>query len=139
MDANILYSVVLNTNGAVADVFFNTRPILELCAPQFLRKELDRHRPRIAGYIGVSVAHVTEVIGLLLHRVELIDPALIPDTTWAHAKKLTAVVDPNDEDYVALALHLDYPLWTGDTKLARALKGSRVKVITTAEIREHRI
>lgn len=34
VDANILYSVALKTDGAVADVFFNTRPRLELCAPQ---------------------------------------------------------------------------------------------------------
>lgn len=111
MDANILYSVVLSTNSAVADVFFNTRPPLDLFAPQLLRKELDRHRPRMAKHMGTSVANVTDVIGLLMRRVTLINPALIADNAWAKAKELTGTVDPDDEDYVALALHLGCPLW----------------------------
>jgi predicted nucleic acid-binding protein len=137
VDANILYSVILNTNGAFADVFFNTRPPLELFAPQLLRKELDRHRPRIAKYTGTSVANVTDVIGLIIRRVTLIDPALIADNTWAKAKELTGSVDPDDEDYVALALYLGCPLWTGDKKLTRGLKGSDVTVLSSSEVRQY--
>lgn len=136
VDANILYSVALNTNGAVADVFFNTRPPLEMCAPKLLRKELDRHRPKMAKYMGLPVARVTEVVQLLMHRVELIDPAVIGDLAWVQAKQLTKGVDPNDEDYVALAIHLGCPLWTGDLKLYRALQGGIVPVLTTAVVRQ---
>jgi predicted nucleic acid-binding protein len=45
------------------------------------------------------------------------------------------MLDINDEDYVALALHLDCPRWTGDKKLAKALNGSGVRCLTTADVR----
>ena len=119
----------------MADVFFNTRPQLELCAPQLLRSELIRHRPRIAKQMRKTVAQVTEVLDLLLHRVTLVYPSLISDEVWKEAKTLVKSVDPDDEDYVALALHLGFPLWTGDKKLANALKDHPVRVLTTADVR----
>ena len=80
----------------MADVFFNTRPQLELCAPQLLRSELIRHRPRIAKQMRKTVAQVTEVLDLLLHRVTLVDPSLISDEVWKEAKTLVKSVDPDD-------------------------------------------
>ena len=48
-------------------------------------------------------------------------------------------MEPNDEDYVALALHLGFPLCTGDMKLTKALKGHSVRLVTTAEVRQMHI
>jgi len=136
VDANILYSVLLKTDGAVADVFFNLRPLPELCAPKYLRHELQRHRSRIAKLMGKTVAEVSIALELLLSRVVLIDPSIILDEAWSAAHVLVAQVDPNDEDYVALSIHLNCPLWTGDLKLARALKAGPVTVLSTAEVRD---
>lgn len=86
--------------------------------------------------MGKTVAQVSEILELLLHRVTFIDPALIGDVAWKQAKTLVASVDPNDEDYVALSLHLNVPLWTGDLKLIKALKTYSVKTLTTAEVRQ---
>jgi len=135
VDANILYSVALKSDGMVADVFFNTRPLLDLCAPALIRAELMRHRPRMAKGTGKTVAQVTAIQELLFSRVSLFDMASIRETHWREAAALVLKVDINDEDYVALALHLDCPPWTGDKKLAKALNGSGVRCLTTADVR----
>ena len=136
MDANILYSVALKVDGAVADVFFNTRPMLELCAPALLRQELMRHRPRMAKGMGITIAQVSMIQDLLLSRVVMFDMSLVDDVSWEKAAALVRKVDMNDEDYVALALHLNCPLWTGDKRLVAALVGSAVQCLTTADIRQ---
>ena len=53
-----------------------------------------------------SVADVTAVQEILLTRLVLLDAELIPDPVWTKAEALVSGIDPNDEDYVALALHL---------------------------------
>lgn len=136
MDANILYSVVLKSDGVVADVFFNTRPVLELCAPALIRAELMRHRPRMAKSMGKTVAEVSAIQELIQSRVLLFDMASVSEMHWHKAAALVNDVDINDEDYVALALHLDVPLWTGDKRLAKALAGSEVRCLTTSEVRK---
>ena len=135
VDANIIYSVILKTDGVVADVFFNTRPLPEFCAPVLLKKELVRHRPRMAKQMKKSVAEITQIQEILLGRLTFIDDALIDDHAWKNAHRLVKDVDPDDEDFVALAIHLGCPFWTGDMKLHRSLKGTIVQVVITSEVR----
>jgi len=61
---------------------------------------------------------------------------LIPDATWTTAEVLVRGIDPDDEDYVALALHLKCPLWTGDKKLIKGLQAKGFKqVLSTEQVR----
>lgn len=51
---------------------------------------------------------------------------------WLKAEELTQDVDQDDVAFVALALHLDAFLWTGDKKLVKGLlKGGFEKFIDT--------
>jgi predicted nucleic acid-binding protein len=44
-------------------------------------------------------------------------------------------LDSDDEVYVALAIHLGIPLWTGDKKLALGLRRKEFKLpISTSEL-----
>jgi predicted nucleic acid-binding protein len=136
VDANILYSGALMVDGWLSDVFFNTRPLLEMCVPALLRHELMRHRPRMAKGMGATIAQVNQIQDLLLARITLFDISLVDDASWKRAAALVREVDKNDEDYVALALHLKCPLWTDDKRLTRALAGSAVECLTDADIRK---
>ena len=83
-----------------------------------------------------SVADVTAVQEILLTRLVLLDAELIPDPVWTKAEALVSDIDPNDEDYVALALHLKCPLWTGDKKLLKGLQAKGFKhVLSTEQVR----
>jgi predicted nucleic acid-binding protein len=42
--------------------------------------------------------------------------------TWTEARRLCRDVDPNHTVFVALTLHLDGQLWTGDEELKAGLK-----------------
>ena len=46
----------------------------------------------------------------------------IPIGTWLEARRLCHDVDPKDTPFVALALHVDGRLWTGDEELKAGLR-----------------
>lgn len=72
---------------------------------------------------------------LVWERVKLWDPTRITGRTWLKADDFTAGIDAKDTPYVALALHLGAPLWTGDLKLSKGLgkhlDATDVKIIST--------
>lgn len=86
--------------------------------------------------MGATIAQVNQIQDLLLARITLFDISLVDDASWKRAAALVREVDKNDEDYVALALHLKCPLWTDDKRLTRALAGSAVECLTDADIRK---
>jgi predicted nucleic acid-binding protein len=47
VDANIVFSGLLNSDGVVGDVFYNSRPPLDLYAPELLREEIAEHRTKL--------------------------------------------------------------------------------------------
>jgi len=58
----------------------------------------------------------------LLARLTFIEEGTIAMGTWMEARRLCREVDPKDAPFVALALHLDCLLWTGDEELKRGLR-----------------
>ena len=54
---------------------------------------------------------------------------------FRQAEALTHTIDPDDTPFVALALHLDALLWTGDLRLHHGLQRQQfANAITTAEL-----
>jgi predicted nucleic acid-binding protein len=84
---------------------------------------------------GYSEATFQETFQLIISRINFIDDILISDNDFLEALNLVKSVDENDTMFVALAKHMDIPLWTGDKRLHAALlnKGFK-KVISTEEI-----
>ena len=58
----------------------------------------------------------------------------IRESTWEKAIELTNNVDEFDAPFIALALELESPLWTGDKKLIRGLNKKGVDWILATEI-----
>ena len=43
VDANIVFSAILNTNGKIGDLLINSGKYVEFIAPDFLRVEIKKH------------------------------------------------------------------------------------------------
>jgi predicted nucleic acid-binding protein len=63
----------------------------------------------------------------------LIDLESVQQPTWEKAWELAKNVDEFDAPFIALSLELGSPLWTGDKKLAKGLKGQGVDWILNTE------
>ena len=71
----------------------------------------------------------------LLTRIHFINELQIPEKIWLKAESLTTDIDPDDTDFVALAIYLKAMLWTGDKELFGGLKQKGFKkIIITPEL-----
>ncbi|TZF85013.1 hypothetical protein FW774_08590 [Pedobacter sp. BS3] len=52
VDANIVFSGILNTNSKIGDLLINSKPYFTFIAPGFLRTEIRNHYPRLVKIQG---------------------------------------------------------------------------------------
>lgn len=108
--------------------------------PVLCLEELNAHRLKILKLSGLSDKEFELLLRTVLKKIELINPESLPAESWAKAAKLTSEVDEFDIPFVALAIALNAPLWTGDKKLIHGLKAKGVHwIFSTAKIEEIRI
>lgn len=101
VDANIVFSGILNSNGKIGDLLINSRKYLSFIAPNFLRTEIAKHHSRLSKISGMSLEQVREAEFQICKDVHFISEEQIKLSTWKTAEKLVADIDPKDTHYVA--------------------------------------
>jgi predicted nucleic acid-binding protein len=101
VDANMVFSAILNTNGKVGDLLINSQKYFDFIAPDFLRVEIKKHYQRLCKISGLSIDQVKEAEFQIYKDITFISEEQIKISTWAIAEKLVADVDPNDVHYIA--------------------------------------
>lgn len=91
-------------------------------SPRFLFVELFKHKERLARAAKLSDVELLEALYALVSRLDFINEANIPVGTWVEAYRLCRDIDEKDTPYVALTLHMDGKLWTGDEVLKTRLR-----------------
>ncbi len=135
IDTNILISAMMSPAGRVADVLFSRLTSSELFAPHFLIVELFDKKERILRYTKLPAADVSELYYQLLKRIIFINEELIDTHALQQGYELVRDVDLKDLPFVALSLHLDASLWTGDHTLANGLRAKGfIRCLTTADL-----
>ncbi len=56
VDANIVFSGILNTNGKIGDLLINSNKLFNFIAPDFLRVKIKKHYPRLSKISGLTQA-----------------------------------------------------------------------------------
>lgn len=125
VDANIFFSALISRN-ATANLLFSDE--LELIAPEFLLMELEEHKKEILSKCSLSEHDFSEVLHLFEERVKFI-PKEMFENFLVKANKWTP--DPDDAEYLALALRFSCPLWSNDKELKKQLK---IKVFSTSDL-----
>jgi len=128
VDANILMSALISTEGKTFDLMLNNR--IKLFSVEKLLEEIKEHEPEILAKSGLSEYELELFLSLVSAQIEFIPyPELkgfIPE-----AEKITPDID--DTEYLALALKLKCSIWSNDKKLKEQ---DKIKVYTTNEIIE---
>lgn len=125
VDANVLFSAII-ARGKTADLVFSER--LELVAPEFLFKELREHKKELLAKSSLAEEDFEQLVSLLEERIDVI-PRQEFERFLEEANRISP--DPDDTEYLALALRLGAAVWSNDEGLKRQ---SRVRVLTTAEL-----
>ena len=126
IDANRVIAAALVPGGNTADIIFSNE--VRLFAPEFLREEIEEHKDEFLAKSGLSAAEFDIVLSVVFSRI-----SLIPSTEFSdridEAERISP--DPDDTEYIALALNKRCAIWSED----KALKTqSGVKVISTGEL-----
>ncbi|MDR2814185.1 MAG: hypothetical protein LBB79_05975 [Prevotellaceae bacterium] len=133
VDTNIVFSALLNADSRIGRLLLDTRDEIELYSCKYLQKEIYRHIDKIRQYSGLNNDDLFELISLVESRIFFIDEELLPTPIMTEAREWVSGIDFDDFAFVAIAIHLDGWLWTGDKKLANGLrqKGYSHLVTTT--------
>jgi predicted nucleic acid-binding protein len=133
VDANILISCLIKLEGRIAELYLNPTAPLEFLAPERLMAELTLHRPKIMRITGASPERQAELEELLLSQLTIVPNSRITSAHWERAFDLVKDIDEDDDQFVALALHLNCPLWTGDRKLLNSLRRKGFDLLISSE------
>ena len=139
VDANIVFSGILNTNGKIGDLLINSKQYFTFIAPDFLRSEIRNHYSRLIKISGLTIEEVQEAEFQVYKDIAFISEEQIKISHWTAADALVADVDPKDTHYIAYSKRFRCKIWSGDKTLIKGLaKKGFTNFITTEELYELR-
>jgi predicted nucleic acid-binding protein len=139
VDTNIIFSVLLNTNGAIGDLVFNSHLVFQFYSCKHMQFEIDHHWTKLQRLSKLTQTQLELARSNVFDRIVFINEELIPSSTWLAAEKLVRDIDLDDVDFIALTRHLKGFLWTGDKALYTGLKRKHfLRVMNTRELIDYR-
>ncbi len=119
VDTNIAFSILIG-GVKLRRLFLTMRGLVTLVAPRRMIEEVEKLIPRAAEYVGSEPWLMREIYNTIIRpHIEVADEEEIPESIREEAQRLVSDIDPDDWPFVALAMHLGVPLWTGDRGLIR--------------------
>ncbi|MES2328620.1 MAG: PIN domain-containing protein [Bacteroidota bacterium] len=135
VDTNIIFSVLLNSNGTIGDLFFNSDKYFEFYSCNYMRYEIQTHWEKLKKLSKLSDQQLQISYTQVISNIRFINEEIIPVETWLASEEITKDIDIDDIDFVALTKFLRATLWTGDKVLYKGLKKLKFKkIINTTEL-----
>ena len=135
VDTNIIFSSLLNSNGNIGNLLFNSEKYFEFYSCSYMIYEIQKHWERLRKISKLTEKELQTSHQQVLSKLKFINEAIIPEETWLAAEQITKGIDTDDTDYVALTKFLKATLWTGDKVLYNGLKRLNFKkVLNTQEL-----
>jgi len=116
VDTNIVFSALLNGDSSIHDILFNSHGVFNFYSPELLISELEKYSDKLIILSKLSPAEISEAKFRLFTTIHVVSEELIPEINWHEAYLLSKDVDEDDTPFIALAMQLNCPLWTGDKK-----------------------
>lgn len=135
VDTNIVFSAILNSQSWIGQILLYSDKSVKFYSPRFLQIEIQNHFQKIKTHTKLPDSEIHELLDALYTRIHFISEELIPKETLLIADELTRDIDFDDVMFVALTIHFNCKLWTGDKTLLSGLKQKGFKkFITTNEL-----
>lgn len=118
VDTNLIFSALIPKSSKIRELLFDTN--LAFYAPNFLISEIYKHK--LIKNSKLKESEFFLYFNGITERINFIPTDLIGINSKQKAYNLCKNVDLKDIPFVALAIDLDIPFWTGDKKLKEGLK-----------------
>lgn len=129
VDTNIIFSCLLNSQGTIGDLIFNSENIFRFYSNQYMLFEIRKHWNKLIIISKLTDRELETAYSKILTKLIFINEEIIPQSVWEKAEILVADIDSDDIDFVALTKYLKGALWTGDKSLYADLKAKRFRTI----------
>ncbi len=135
LDTNIIFSALLNTNGNIGKLIFNSSNIFSFYSCNYMRYEISNHWKKLKYISKLNDNELEKAKFLIYEKITFINEEIIEQKFWEKAIQLTQKIDEDDVDFVALTLFLKAKLWTGDKVLLNGLKKLNfIQILSTEDI-----
>ena len=139
VDANIVFSGILNAKGKIGDLLINSTGLIDFIAPDFLRIEIRRHHDKLVELSKMSLEQVVEAEFQICKDIKFISEEQISLANWNSAYELVKDIDPKDVHYIAFSKQLNRKVWSGDKTLIAGLERKGLaNMLTTDKLYELR-
>ena len=116
-DTNIVFSALVK-RGKIRRIILEEE-LLKLHIPEELAGEIHRHADKLTSYLSLSINDIHKLIDGFIEEATITHRREEYRHMLEKALSLVDKVDPTDAPFVALAMHLEIPLWTGDHGLLK--------------------
>jgi predicted nucleic acid-binding protein len=135
VDANIVFSAILNTNSKIADLLLNSKGTFDFLAPDFLQTELHKYHSKISKISKLSISEILKVENKITKPIVFISGIHIPEKKWILAENMVKDIDNKDAPYIAFSLFYKCKIWSGDKELRKGFEKEGFRnVISTDEL-----
>jgi len=135
VDANIVFSGILNSNGKIGDLLIHSKRYFSFIAPEFLRYEIKDKYERLQSISGLNIEQIMEAEYQLCKDITFISEEQVSHKFWTEAYDLVQDIDIKDIQYVAYAKQFRCKIWSGDKKLFKGLNAKGfVNLLTTDDL-----
>jgi predicted nucleic acid-binding protein len=131
VDASVVVAALM-ADGTVRDVLLSSSDH-DFVAPEYIRGEVSRNIPKISRRSRLAPATVRALIEDVFEVLELIPASFYAEWRRTAAEAALRAGAHGDEEYIALAISFDCPIWTLDDDFER-IPG--LSVLTTRKVIE---
>lgn len=139
VDANIVFSAILNTNSKIADLLLNSTGTFDFVAPNYLQTELHKYYSKISKLSNLAISEIELIENKVTKPIIFMSGIHIPENKWISAENIVLDIDNKDTPYMAFSLFYKCKIWSGDKALRKGLETKGFKnIISTDELFELR-
>ncbi|MCF8371978.1 MAG: hypothetical protein K9H64_10170 [Bacteroidales bacterium] len=120
VDTNQIFSALIPKASKIRDLLFDNG--YKFYSPNFLISEIYKHKAKLLKNSKLTDDEFYLYFNGIIERIRFIPVDFIGVESRQKAYDLCKDVDLKDTPFVALAIELGIPLWTGDKKLKEGLK-----------------
>lgn len=120
VDTNLIFAALIPRASKIRDTLFDDK--YSFFCPNFVISEIFLHKEKIIRYSKLTDQELYLFLNQIIECISFIPTDYISKESRQKAFDLCKEVDIKDTPFVALAIELKCPIWTGDKKLKDGLE-----------------
>jgi putative PIN family toxin of toxin-antitoxin system len=120
VDTNLIIAALIPKASKIREILFDAK--FTFYSPNFVITEIYIHKDKLIRYSKLNEQELYLYLNEIVERITFVPVGYISKESRQKAYDLCKEVDLKDIPFVALAIELKIPLWTGDKKLKVGLR-----------------